>query len=280
MNVSKKQWLLIHILLLSVLGLAANQYIHIKNQKNTVTFLDIGQGDAILIQTKEDKNILIDTGPDGVVVDRLSEKLNFFNPTIDLFILSHPDLDHYGGIMDILQKYDVKKIMITGIASSSDIYVTFLDKVQEENIPIIYPTSNEDWQISPNLILDILYPFNNQNLIGQAVKSKNNTSISFTIRNHKGEPLLLSTGDAEEDQEKELLLSAQDFSAPRFALGHHGSKTSNNPNLLKAINADTFIISAGKDNPFGHPHQEVLERLNGKEILNTADIGNIEFVLE
>ena len=279
-SLSKKQWALSHFILVLILSLSLYQFIGIHSQALAVSFLDVGQGDAILIQTEEYKNILIDTGPDGKVVEELSKKLNFFSPKIDLFILTHPDLDHYGGILDILQKYPVDQVMLTGISSTSQLYTTFLDELQKRNIPIIYPDSEKDLQIGRDTYLDILYPFNGQSLIGQEAKNKNDTSISLIIRDSTGTPLVLLTGDAEERQERDLLLSGQDFSAPIFKLGHHGSKTSNTDSFLSAIRPNTAIVSSGIDNQFNHPHEETVSKTAEMTLRSTADEGTITFMLK
>lgn len=280
LNLSKKQWVLSHLILALLLSLSLSQFFNIRISRNVVSFLDVGQGDSILIQTEEGRNILIDTGPNGKVVEKLSETLNFFNQKIDLFILTHPDLDHYGGILDVMQKYPIKAVMITGVASESSLYMEFIKEMRRQNIPLLYPSQQKDLQISQKVYLDFLYPFEKQNLMGQEVKNKNDTSVSLILRNVQKEPLFLLTGDAEEKQEKELLLSGQDFAAHVFKLGHHGSKTSSTAAFLNAIEAKKFVVSAGKDNKFGHPHQEVLDRLDGKELRNTAEEGSIHFVLE
>lgn len=279
-QLSAKQWVLSQLILALLLGLALLQFFQVITARASISFLDVGQGDAILIQTEEYKNILIDASPDGAVVEKLSEQLGFFNQEIDLFILTHPDLDHYGGILDVLQKYPVKKVMLTGIASKSGLYLAFLDELKAQNIPIIYPSSNQDLRVGHNLYLDLLYPFGNQSLIGQEVKSKNDTSISLILRNTEGKALALLTGDAEAKQEIDLLLSAQDLTAPIFKLGHHGSKTSNQAAFLAAVEPDTVVVSAGKDNKFGHPHEEVMERVVDTEIKSTADEGSIQFMLK
>lgn len=275
-----KQWVLSHFIFVLILGLSLSQFFEIKEQKASLTFLDIGQGDSILIETEDGKNILIDAGPDGKIVDQLSSKLNFFNQKIDLFILTHPHVDHYGGILDVMQKYPVKTVMLTGIASEDPMYLSFIRNLKSKQIPIIYPTSEKDLQLSKNLYLDFLYPFKGMSLIGQEVKNKNNNSTSLRLLDKTGKGLALLTGDAEKEQERELLLSGQAFSATIFKLGHHGSKTSSNPEFLKAIKAERFVISLGKDNKFGHPNQEVLDRLTGKEVHRTDQEGSITFMLE
>lgn len=279
-KLSKKQWVLSLIIMILLLTLSLQQFFQLTNRQLELSFLDIGQGDAILIQTPEFKNILIDTGPNGKVVEELSKKLGFFDQEIDLFILTHPDLDHYGGIMDIFEKYPVKQVMMTGISGKSQLYETFLQELGEREIPVIYPKASEDIQISHDTFLDILYPFDDHNLLGQSVKNKNDTSISLAIRDADGIPFALLTGDGEEKEETELLLSGQDLAAPIFKLGHHGSKTSNTDGMLSAANAEIFVISAGKDNKFNHPHEEVIEKLDGQTTYSTAENGVLNFVLK
>lgn len=269
-QLTTKQWALSLTILALLLALSAYQFIQVTDRHFELSFLDVGQGDAILIQTPEYRNILIDAGPDGKVVEELSKKLNFFNAKIDLFILTHPDLDHLGGILDILQKYPVTEVMMTGLGVENQLYTAFIKELRARNIPIEYPDSAKDLQISKNLFLDILYPFAEQSLIGQEVKSTNNTSIALMLRNTNGKPLALLTGDAEEAEELDLLLSGQDLESPIFKLGHHGSKTASSSPFISAIRPEKVIVSAGLDNKFGHPHAETLERVKGLKILQTT----------
>lgn len=278
-KLSSKQWALSHLITVLLLILVLFQFFGIQGKKISVSFLDVGQGDAVLIQTEEFKNILIDAGPDGKVVEELSKKLGFFNQKIDLFILTHPDLDHVGGILDIMQKYPIERVMLTGVVSSNQIYNGFLQKLKDGHISIIYPQNNRDLQIGKNTYLDILYPFTGSSLIGKEAKNVNDTSIAFVLRDLNGASQMLLTGDAEEGEERELLLSGQAFTAPIFKLGHHGSKTANTENFLSATRPETIIISAGKDNKFGHPHEETLSRLPTDDQRFTWD-GAVDFVVE
>jgi len=274
-KLSLKQWALSLTILALLLMLSLYQFFQITSNEFELSFLDVGQGDAILIQTPEYRNILIDAGPNGKVMEELGKKLNFFNQKIDLFILTHPDLDHYGGILDIFQKYPVDAVVMTGIAVNNQLYRTFLAELKNRDIPVLYPQSSRDLQISQDLYLDLLYPFEGQSLIGQEVKNRNNTSISLIIRDSNGNPLALLTGDAEEAQELDLLLSGQDFSSPLFKLGHHGSKTASSAPFLAATKPETVIVSAGKDNKFGHPHEEIMERVKDLEVFQTSS-GSIQ----
>lgn len=273
-----KNWVLFYSLSTGVLFLALLVLFDV-HRNLEVSVLDVGQGDAILIQTPEYHNILIDAGPDSTVVDQLGKQLSFFDKSIDLFILTHPDRDHYAGILDVLQKYEIKKVLLTGIDNEDSFYWTFLDKAKSRDTELVFIQNHQDLQISPHLYLDILYPFQGQSLIGQKVKNKNNTSILARLmrRNKEGwEALIMFTGDAEIEQEREILLSGQELKGKVLKLGHHGSKSSTSSAFLAAVQPHMAIVSAGKDNKFGHPHEEVMERVKGLEIRRTDQEGTIE----
>lgn len=267
-----------YMILILCLGLSFFALIKLIHVPLSLTFLDIGQGDAILIQTPEYKNILIDSGKEGNLIIELDKKLHFFNRKIDLLVLTHPDRDHFEDMFDVLDNYPVKQFMTTGIVSQDPLYQALLKKIKEKQIPIILAKHDQDIQISNEAFLDILYPFSNQSLLGKEVKNKNNTSISILLRDGQKNPLALLTGDAEEAQEKELVMSGQDLQSPIYKLGHHGSKTSTSEIFLNAIQPQTVIVSAGKDNHFGHPHEEVMERVNNLDIRRTDEEGSIRFV--
>jgi len=245
----------------------------IANNNLRTSVLSVGQGDAILIQTPEYKNILIDAGENGQVIEELGKQLSFFDQTIDLFILTHPHLDHFGGLFEILNKYDVKQVMMTGVASENPLYQELINEIKELNIPIIFPLNTKDIQIGTNSYLDILHP--NQSFVGQEVDNLNNSSIVLKLVGGNLCQILL-TGDAEHELEKEIILSGQDLNCPIFKLGHHGSRTATSDEFLNAIKPETAIISAGLDNKFGHPHQETMDKITNLEVLETMN-GTIRF---
>jgi competence protein ComEC len=279
MTLDRKIWirfyaLVVGLFLLVVMGFS------VVNANTQLNFLDVGQGDAILIQTPEHKNILIDAGPNTVVVDRLGEQLGFYDKTIDLFIITHPDRDHYAGVMDVLQKYEIKTVAITGINNPDRLYFDFLEQAKAQGAELIFLQNQQDLQIGSNLFLDVVYPFQNELLIGQSVKDKNNTSISLRLmrRSMNGWiALALLTGDAEAPQERELLLSGQDLKAEIFKLGHHGSRSSSTDSFLAAVDPKTVVVSAGRDNQFGHPHEEVMERVKNLTVRRTDWEGTVSF---
>ena len=269
--------MLSHIICLAILILVGFQLFSICNPKLKVFVLNVGQGDSILIQTPEYKNILIDAGEGGQVIDELGGKINFFDKTIDLFILTHPHIDHFGGFLDVIQKYRIKQILMTGVFCDDPAYVDLLAKIKEQNIPVIFPKNDEDIQIDKDTYLDIIYPFAGQSLIGQKSKNLNNSSIVTRLVKADGESLILLPGDAEQGLEREILLSGQYLNSKILKLGHHGSRTATSGGFLSAVDPDIAVISAGKDNKFGHPHPETMEKIKNLDVHQTMLEGTVEF---
>ncbi len=263
---SNKKGLVILMLILLILSIL--QAIKI-NRPLQFKMLDIGQGDSLLIQTPEYKNILIDAGINGNVIDQLSKELYFFRPTIDLFILTHGDIDHYKGMFDILEKYKVKMVLLSGVNNKGFLYQNFITAVKKRGIKIQFADSGRDIHIGQGIYLDILFPISGKSLIGQSVKNKNNVSIMARLmtQDKKGwRSLIMLAGDAEIEQEKEVLLSGQNLQAEILKVGHHGSRTSTTDAFLKAVKPTTALISVGKNNQFGHPHSETIEKLKANKI--------------
>lgn len=274
----KKQWIWFYAIGIGLLMLVLFQLLGV-HQPLKMMVLDVGQGDAILIQTPAYQNILVDAGADSIVVDGLGEKMGFFDKEIDLFVLTHPHRDHYGGILDVMKQYKVKKVLMTGVKSGDPVYLAFLDVIRQQDVEILFNQSHQDIQISPNVYLDILYPFQDEGLLGQEVHNKNNTSIvARLVRRTNGgwEALAMLTGDAEAEEETEILLSGQDVRSDILKLGHHGSKTATSNAFLAAVSPSTAIVSAGKDNKFDHPHAETMEKVKDLTIFQTMN-GSVEF---
>lgn len=240
--------------------------------------LDIGQGDAILIRTPQHYNILIDGGPDNKVVYKLGEYLPFYDRDIDLMVLTHPDGDHLIGLIEVLRRYKVKAVLLTGILDNSPPYLIWLELIKNKSIPVLIAGEIQNINLGLDLDLEIIYPFTSVH--GQKLKDRNDSSIVAKL--NYGQTSILLTGDASIKIEKELLAENVDVLADILKAGHHGSKTSSGYNFLKEVNPQIAIISCGLNNKFGHPHQEVIENLNnlGIEIFRTDLDGDFIFTLE
>jgi len=224
-----------------------------------VVFMDVGQGDAILIRTKQQKTILIDGGPNNRVLSKLGKYLPFWDRSIDLLILGHPDMDHVFGLVQVAKRYKVKNILITGVTHNTGVYSEFLRSVNLSADTKIWVNSADQDFVLDGWVVDVVYPFDS--MFGQQAKSPNNTSISTKLRYRDFSVLL--TGDNEVEVEEELIGNTDlNLSADVFKAGHHGSRTSNSKELLDLIDPEVVVIQSAYDNRFGHPHAESMETFN------------------
>jgi competence protein ComEC len=275
----RKTWLWFYGIGLGALTLALFQALSI-DQGGTIRFLDVGQGDSILIKTPEHHTILVDAGPDSSVVDRLGEAMGFFDRKIDLFVMTHPDRDHFSGILDVLPRYKIGQILLSGVASDDAYYDDFISQAKAQGIPFDIASSDTDYQIGPNLFLDVLFPLKGMSLIGQKPVDKNDTSVVTRLiekEDNSVKSLALLTGDAETLEENQILASGEDVSANILKLGHHGSKYSTSIGFLDAVDPKIAAVSAGAGNKYGHPAPETLEKVKNLEVRRTDKEGTIIF---
>lgn len=221
-----------------------------------VAVLDVGQGDAILITTPGNQQVLIDGGPDLRVLEQLGDAMPFGDRHIELMMLSHTDADHVTGLVEVLRRYEVGKILMTGVARDTAIYNAFLDAARENGAQVIIADADHDLDLGAGVLLDILSP--QESLFGREVKEPNNASIvaKLTWKDHE----VLLTGDIEEWVEETMLKEGLDLRADILKVPHHGSKTSSSEAFLLAVDPDLALISVGRDNHYGHPRPEVLAR--------------------
>ncbi|MCX7779003.1 MAG: MBL fold metallo-hydrolase [Patescibacteria group bacterium] len=238
-----------------------------------IIFLDVGQGDAILIRTPEKKNILIDGGPDKNIIYKLDQYLPFYERKIDLLILTHPDPDHLNGLVEILKRYQVGQVFYNGVKDEDLTYQEFLREIEENKIKkeIIWLGRNF---IFDNLYLETLFPF--ENLIGQ--KFKNDNEASLVLKLTFGQIKILLTGDATKKVEEKLIKNNLDLKADLLKVAHHGSKDSTSLEFLEKVQPTYAVISVGK-NKYGHPSLRVLRNLEKikTQILRTDQLGDIIF---
>jgi len=242
-----------------------------------VYFLDVGQGDSILLVSPSGKQILIDGGSNMSALEHLGKYMPFFDRTIELLVLSHPDSDHITALPEILQRYHVEQILLTGIQHGAGRYQALLHHLAEQGTRVIFSDPSQDIDIGDGLVLDVIWP--PASVFGTHPKKANDTSI--VIRALFGKESILLTGDIEEKAEKAILASGVDVHSTILKSPHHGSKSSSSTGFLLAVRPQLAIISVGKDNSFGHPHQEVLDRYAqmGITVRNTIEEGTISLAL-
>lgn len=241
-----------------------------------VNFFNIGQGDAFLIEIPQRHQILIDGGPSFAILEKLAKEMPFWDRTIDLIILTHPEKDHLSGLIEVLKRYEVENIVWTGVVRDIPEYKIWESLIQQEGAEIFIAKAGQKIKWSRTVLdhLEILYPLGE--IAGEEFKNSNNSSI--VARLVFGGNSFLFTGDAYKDVEEELVEKMLPIDSDVLKIGHHGSKTSTSDEFVKMVSPQIAVISAGKGNSYGHPHQEVLEILEkyGIKILRTDLQGDIK----
>ena len=273
------KWLLPSLVIATVLVWSA--VFSMPDDKLHVSFLDVGQGDAILIQTPDHQDILIDGGPSPRAISlELGKKLPFWDKTIDLIVLTQPQADHVTGLVEILQNYNVKQVIEPSLALDSAIYRQWLSLIKEKESKYIKVGSGQEIDLGNGIILEVIHP-PSPLLHGTSDDINNNGMV---IRLSWKEVSFLLTADIAKEAEWNLIAQRAPLKSTVLKVAHHGSKTSTSPEFLAVVNPQVAVICAGKDNRFGHPHSEVterlLERLGKDKVFITSDAGAIEFITD
>ena len=239
----------------------------------TVAFLDVGQGDAIFIEAPDGVQMLIDGGPDGAVLRELGKQMAVSDRDLDVVLATHSDKDHIGGLVDVLERYEVENILITNNKNDTTVANVFMDKVLEEKATDYVATYGQQLALGASTSLLILSP------TGDVTDWESNTA-SIVAQLRYGDIEFMFTGDAPISIEEYLSRTfGKNLESEVLKLGHHGSRTSSGEIFLDTIKPEYGVVSAGKDNTYGHPHSEVVENLQKRDInmLNTAEEGSIVF---
>ncbi|MFH1430223.1 MAG: MBL fold metallo-hydrolase [Candidatus Uhrbacteria bacterium] len=235
--------------------------------------LDVGQGDAILLDGPgDDAEVLVDGGPDGTVLLRALRKQLGRDRTLNLVVLTHPHEDHVAGLVDVLERYDVKRVLITGVAHTTRSYRSFLERIADQQIPTDVAIAGLHEDVAP-FDIEVLAPL--EDLQGTTLAELNLTSIILMVS--MGDRRMLLTGDAETPVEESLLERGVSLAADVLKVGHHGSQTASSAAFLESVHPTDAIISVGARNQFGHPHRRTLKRLEriGAVVWNTSVNGDV-----
>lgn len=233
--------------------------------KLEVVFLDVGQGDSILIKTPYRTEILIDAGKNSIVKRSLGEHLPFYDHKIDLTISTHLDEDHIGGFKDFLNGYTSDYHVLFSTSTKENIITNSLWNDLKEKTVITKKVKRGDRIIlGDDIYIDILHPKSDENL-------KNENDKSLVLKLVYLETSFLLTGDISSEVEKELVqIYGEYLDSDVLKVAHHGSSHSSSKDFLDVVKPMYAVISAGKDNRYGHPHDVVIERL--KEVQSDVSI--------
>lgn len=278
-----RNWLRLGILYIVVASAAALAWIAYEQVPPTagetaplvLAFLDVGQGDAIFIQSPTGRQVLIDGGADRDVLSELARVMPFFDHSIDVLIATHPDKDHIGGLPHVLERYAVSTIIDSGREATSDVFDFYEDMIISEEGATYHKAQRGDViDLGGGSYLRVLYPD-----AQTQVDALDSNDASIVVQLVYGETEALLTGDASDDIERRLVTIDAHLESDILKAGHHGSKTSTAQEFLNVVRPTYAVISASADNSYGHPHAEVVERLvaASSTIVSTAEQGTIVF---
>lgn len=256
-NRKKMKRVLLFFLLLIVIIYLSKIYLGSNEEKNLeVNFLDAGQADAILITTPQQHKIIIDFGSEKALPE-LDKKIPWWNKKIDLIIITHPHDDHILGMIALLNKYEIKQIMYTGVLHYSPAYLDLLKLIEDKNIDLIIPQENQVIGLGNNCSISILFPI--KSFYNKEVSNINNSSIVSKLTCQNSTWLFM--GDAEVEVEDELLHKKINIKSDVLKAGHHGSITSSQQKFLEEVDPQIAVIMVGQDNKFNHPSLRTIKKM-------------------
>ena len=242
-----------------------------------IVFIDVGQGDAVLIVTPNGRQLLIDGGfYPSVLNDELGRQMPFWDKEIDIMVATHPDADHVSGLVEVFDRYAIGRLITDGEGvGGSPIYDEVLLAAEAAGTSIHPAQVGEVILLDEDIHLEVLHP-------GPTLNTESRNENSVSMRLVYGDFTLLLTGDAEERAEREMLATGLPLQSLVFKAGHHGSRSSSTMPFLEVVQPQIIVVSAGLGNRFGHPHPEMLARAAavGAAVLRTDELGTIEVITD
>ena len=285
-----KYWILVFI---SIFGLIWGAISYWPDGRLHLVACNVGEGDAILIKKNFDE-VLIDGGPNNKVLECLSKNLPFWDKTVELMVLTHPDNDHITGLVEVLKRFKVKKIIANSLWIDKETFRAFRETVVQQKISVFSPKKGDTIKLA-GMSFEVLWPkekLGDGNIWSElALGSQesdvlgvsgfqgeiNETSVALWLKYGQFDAIL--PGDIGQKQEEEIAAEHEFGKIEVLKIAHHGSKYSSSQLFLEKIKPGVALISVGK-NSWGHPTEEVLEKLQNIEvkILRTDKEGDVEIV--
>jgi len=233
----------------------------VSSGKLRVAFLNVGQGDSIYIESPTGTQVVFDGGPDSSVLRELGAVMPFADHSLDMLVVSHPDSDHFAGFLDVVGRYSVGAELSPGIISTTPAYVQLQNELAEKKVPQIVARAGQVYDLGGGALLYILFP-------DRDVSNWETNEGCIVAKLVYGKTAVILNGDSPRNIDRYLV--AEDGPALGETLeggetilkvGHHGSKTSTDPELVADLKPIAAVISAGAGNKFGHPNKETLDTL-------------------
>ncbi len=239
-----------------------------------VSFLDVGQGDAIFIETPSGRQVLVDAGPHTNVLRALGTVMPFYDREIDVVLVTHPDADHIGGFQELFRRFDINVVLDTGATNDTQVYTSYRDAVVEEGASYVKARRGQVIDFNDGTYIRVLFP-------DRELDEDIGNDGSVVVQVVYGETEVLLSGDAGQNIER-LLVSLEGgmLASDILKAGHHGSKSSSASVFVTTVDPEISIISAECDSRYGHPHQEVMTLLSqiSEQVLGTCEHGTITFI--
>ncbi len=232
---------------------------------------DVGQGDSIFIRTPGGYKILVDGGPDNKVLGYLEHDLGLFDRKIDVVVLTHPQEDHMFGLVEVIKRFQIGRLLVSGVDSPTNIYKLWFKTLQERSLTPTVVTAGTEIGFPDNVKMKIIWPKEEH----PVVKDLNEAMVVFQLSYGNFDALLTGDGDQQTQPYTGSLGHIEVLKVP-----HHGSKTALSDSFLKQITPEISVISVGKNNRYGHPGQNALEQLRAinSKIYRTDQNGTVEIV--
>lgn len=263
------------LLLLLVLAIVLFWVLLSPKKEGILTFavLDVGQGDALYIESPNGTQVIVDGGPGNNLLKVLPEVLPFYDRSVDMIVVTNPDSDHYEGFIKFLDKYTVTDILEPGTTNDYPAYAVFQKKIEQKNIKKTLARRGQEIDLGGGAYLQVLFPDRN-------VSEVSPNTGSMVMKLVYGETSVLLQGDSISNIEQYLLeLDGEYLKADILKAGHHGSRTSSVEEYVAKVSPKWTVISSGKENSYGHPHKETLATMKKLQIpaYDTCNNGTIVF---
>lgn len=275
MNRGKKFRLFILFVLIFLNCFFITFYFFQKNQKFEIAFINVGQGNATIIKTENNKKIIIDSGNEMLALKNISSYVGFFGRKFDMSFITHYDIDHAGLFPFFLDNFKMNTFFESKVYNDNFLRNEIIKKVKQKSGTFSFLSAGDKIFVDVNTNIEVLFP---DDFFFDNSLDENESSLVLKI-NYKNQSVLI-TGDLPKKFEKYLVKKYGDkLKADVLVAGHHGSATSSSEEFLEVVNPKYIVISVGKDNSYNLPNKDVIERMKKLNIpiLRTDEIGNVIF---
>ncbi|MDO8591162.1 MAG: MBL fold metallo-hydrolase [bacterium] len=264
-------------------------FVLIPDSKDLETiFLDVGQGDAILVKTPKNQTMVVDGGPNSKVLEKLGKYLSPLKKRVDIVVLTHPHADHVTGLIEVLKRYDVGLLILGGADLKTDVYNEFIKTALDKKIPVLIAERGQAIHFGDSLEFDILSPLGaNQGIFNKKSEGFGTSGNEVNDASIVGKLIfkdfsIMLTGDATAKIENQLLVYGGGLRADILKVGHHGSKYSSSSSFLNVVSPKAAIIEVGAKNRYGHPSPAALSRIKmfDMDIFRTDQNGDIKILTD